>query len=296
MANDLTGTGIWSSGLRFSEERPAREAAKAAEDLGYTAVWLGDIGIGPDLFPRLDALLDATNHLTVATGILNVWMHEVDDVASKYTELTDTYGERLLLGIGVSHGPVIEQFGRGQTYGDPLAKMGTFLDELAATGAVPREHQVLGALRPKMLQLARERTAGACPYLVTPEQTAEARSILGAGKLLAPELSVVLEPDPERARRQARAGLTPYFGLPNFLNQWRRYGFTEDDIAPGGSDRLIDELVGWGDEEAIAARVEEHRTAGADHVCIQVLTGEVVVQEAPYPIEQWRRLAPLVNS
>ncbi len=295
MTINLSGTGIWNSALRFRPEQEARDAAATLEELGYTAIWLGDIG-GDDLFPRIDALPDATSQLTVATGILNVWMHDVGDVAAKYTELTDKYGERLLFGIGVSHGPVVELFGQGQTYRDPMAKMTAFLDELNATGVVPTEHQLLGALGPKMLELARERTSGACPYLVVPEHTASARTILGAGKWLAPEQGVVLETDPEIARRYARTSLSTYFGLPNYGNNWRRWGFSDEDIAPDGSDRLVDALIAWGDEEAIAARINEHRAAGADHVCIQVFTGEVETHLAPFPIEQWRRLAPVLNG
>lgn len=294
MTITLGGTGIWNAALRFGDEKQSCEAVVTAEELGYTAVWIPDAG-GDDLFPRLGALLGATSEIVVATGILNLWMHDVATIAAGYSELAEKHGDRLLLGIGVSHAPLIEQAGVGE-YIKPLAKMNSFLDELDATGAVPEGNRVLAALGPKMLETARERSAGAHPYLVTAEHTATAREALGPGKLLAPEVGVVLESDPDRAREVARAGLGIYFGLPNYVNNWRRYGFSEEEVTPPGSDRLIDALIGWGDEAAVAARVQEHRDAGADHVCIQVLAGEGAGEAAPFPIEQWRRLAAVLNG
>ncbi|HEY1974107.1 MAG TPA: LLM class F420-dependent oxidoreductase [Pseudonocardia sp.] len=290
MTVTLGGTGIWNAGLRFGDEQPAIEAAQVVEELGYSALWLPDAG-GDDLYPRLAALLGATNRITVATGILNLWMHEPALVAERYAKLSAEHDHRWLLGIGVSHAPFIDQSGVGQ-YRKPLAKTRSYLDALdAATPPVPADERVLAALGPGMLGLSRDRAAGAHPYLVTVEHTRDARAALGPGKLLAPEVGVVLETDPAAARAIARSGLSLYFGLPNYVNNWRRYGFTDSDVTAPGSDRLIDALVAWGDEEAIAARVGAHRAAGADHVAVQVLTGDPA-GAASFPVAQWRRLAP----
>jgi probable F420-dependent oxidoreductase len=229
----------------------------------------------------------------VATGILNLWMHEPEETASKYHEFTQAHGDRLLLGIGVSHQPLIDMAEAGR-YRQPLARTREYLDAIDATpDPVPRESRVLAALGPKMLQLARTRAGGAHPYLVTPEHTKVARDALGDGPLVAPEQGVVLETDATKAREIARLHLATYLSLPNYANNWRRLGYTDDDIANGGSDRLVDALVAWGDEAAIAARVKEHVDAGADHVCIQVLTEDPTA----LPLDEWRRLAaPLTAS
>ncbi|GAA5144920.1 LLM class F420-dependent oxidoreductase [Pseudonocardia eucalypti] len=285
----MTGTGIWSGGLRFGPEDEACAAAAEAERLGYSAVWVPDPG-GEDLFPRLAALLAATSTITVATGILNLWMHEPAVVGARYAELSAKHDGRLLLGIGVSHALIIDGTHPGE-YRKPLAKMREYLEQLdAADPPVPVEHRVLAALGPKMLELSRDRAAGAHPYLVTPEHTANARAALGPDKLLAPEQKVILETDPTRAREIAREALRLYFGLPNYVNNWLRYGFTQEDVAAPGSDRLVDALVAWGTEETIAARVAEHRDAGADHVTIQALDGSERGMIA-LPTQDWARLA-----
>jgi probable F420-dependent oxidoreductase len=294
MTSTPTGTGIWNMGLRFGEQEPAVRAAVTAEELGYTCVWLPDMG-GGGLFERLGALLAATSRITVATGILNIWMHEPPDVASEFTKLAEAYGDRLLIGLGASHAPIVDQSEAGR-YRKPMAKMISFLDSLdALSPTVPRSSRVLAALGPKMLDLAAHRARGAHPYLVPVQHTAAARAALAPDAFLGPELGVVLESDPARARETARAAMSMYFELPNYLNNLRRHGFTDDDLAAPGSDRLIDALVAWGDEEAIAARIAEFRAAGADHVAIQVLTGAATT-EATFPIEQWRRLAPVLNN
>ena len=288
-----SGTGIWNMGLRFGAEEQAREAVVAAEELGYTAVWLPDMG-GGGLFERLAALLGVTSRITVATGILNIWMNGAAETAEQYTKLTAAHGDRLLIGLGASHAPIVDQAEAGR-YRRPLTRMVEFLDELdALSPTVGKERRVLAALGPKMLGLAGQRASGAHPYLVPLEHTRAARGALGPDAYLAPELGVVLETDAGRAREIARAGLSMYFGLPNYLNNLRRYGFDDVDLAAPGSDRLIDALVAWGDEETIAARVAEHRDAGADHVAVQVLTGADTA-EATFPLEQWRRLAPVLN-
>jgi len=290
MAITPTGTGIWSSALRYGDRSEAADAATELEELGYSALWIPDIG--GDLFDRIENLLTTTTTVTVASGIMNLWMHEPLDAAARHAELTATHGDRFLVGIGVSHAPLIDMTEAGR-YRHPLATMRTYLDGLdAAPTPLAADHRVLAALGPKMLELARTRAAGTHPYLVTPELTAAARAGVGAGPFVGPEQAVVLEPDADTARAIARTHLAGYLSLPNYANNWKRQGFTEDDIAGGGSDRLVDALVAWGDEAAIAARVQQHRDAGADHVCIQVLTDDLAV----CPRALWRRLAPvLVN-
>lgn len=289
MTYALGGTGIWEMGLRYGDRGLAAEAATELEELGYSALWIPDAG-GEDLFDALGTLLGATRTVTAATGILNLWTQDPGRSAAAYDKLVAEHGERLLIGIGVSHAPIINQMLDGNPFQKPLARMAEFLDGLdAAAPPLPVANRVLAALGPKMLELARDRTAGAHPYLVSPEHTATAREILGPDRLLAPEQGVVLETDPSRAREIARKNMTLYFGLPNYVNNWRRYGFTDSDVAAPGSDRLVDAMVAWGDESAIAERIRQHRDAGADHVCIQVMIDREGME---LPLEQWRRLAP----
>jgi probable F420-dependent oxidoreductase len=284
---DLTGIGIWSGELRFGDEGEKREAVAELEELGYTAAWIPDVG--GDVFGALRELLDATTTLVAATGILNLWMHSPSEAGEGFAALEADHAGRTLLGIGVSHHLLIDNTHPGE-YTKPLAQTRDYLDDLdAANPTVPSDRRVLAALGPKMLGLARDRAGGAHPYLVTPEHTEVARRELGNGPLLAPEQHVVLETDATRARAVAREGLATYLQLPNYVNNWRRLGFTEDDFADGGSDRLIDALVVWGDEDAIAARVQEHRDAGADHVCVQAVTG---AERTDFPRAEWQALAP----
>jgi probable F420-dependent oxidoreductase len=283
-----TGTkGIWSAALRYGDPARIADAARELEELGYTTLWIPDVG--GDLWTPLTNLLAATTTATIATGILNLWMHTPEETAAQHAELTAAHGERFLCGIGISHRPFIDMVNEPGTYKKPIETMAEYLDGLdgAATPLAP-EHRVLAALGPKMLELARSRTAGTHPYLVTPELTRRAREGVGPDRLVASEQAVVLETDPERARTIARAHLKTYLALPNYSNNWKRQGFTDDDLADGGSDRLVDALVVWGDEAAIAARVQEHRDAGADHVCIQALTED----PRDFPLDQWRALAP----
>lgn len=284
---ELNGIGIWSGQLRHGERAEKREAAAELEELGYTAAWIPDVG--GDVFGALRDLLDSTTTLVAATGILNLWMHSVQEVGDGFAALESDHAGRTLLGIGVSHHLLIDQTHPGE-YTKPLAKTRAYLDELdATTPTVPPDRRVLAALGPKMLELARERAGGAHPYIVTPEHTAEARAALGDGKLLAPEQHVVLQTDPERARAVARQSLSVYLQLPNYVNNWRRLGFREGDFDDGGSDRLIDHVVVWGDEATIAARVQAHLDAGADHVCVQAITG---TEHSELSRAEWRALAP----
>jgi len=287
MTTRLTGTGIWSAGLRYGDAAEAASAATELEALGYSALWIPDVG--GDVFAPLANLLAATTTATIATGILNVWMHTPDETATQHAALTAEHGARFLCGIGISHRPFIDMVNSPGTYQNPVETMASYLDGLdAAETPLAQNDRVLAALGPKMLELARTRTAGTHPYLVTPELTANARAGIGPDGLVASEQGVVLDTDPASARATARAHLKTYLALPNYSNNWKRQGFTDDDLADGGSDRLVDALVVWGDEATIAARVQEHRDAGADHVCIQVLTDN----PAGFPNEQYRALAP----
>lgn len=280
----LQGIGIWSSELRYgADPSEVAESAAELEALGFSALWVPDVG-GP-LFESLDRLLAATSTTTIATGILNVWMHDASDVAEWWTTVKPADRERVLLGLGVSHGMLI-----GDKWAKPLAKMREYLESLEAQGerVPPADQLCIAALGPKMLELAGSKTAGSCPYLVTPEHTAIAREALGDGGLFV-EQGFILERDAETARNTARQVLEMYFGLPNYANNWKRLGFTDDDIA-SRSDRLVDALVVWGDLDAVAARVDEHFAAGADHVCLQPI--------APLGTDQrpaWREVAALIN-
>lgn len=280
----LTGVGVWGQQLRYSEPAVVAEAAAELEDLGYTGLWIPDIG-GP-VFEAVQALLAATTSVVVATGILNLWMHSPENSATAFAELTAGYGDRFLLGIGVSHAPLIDKDDPGR-YRKPLAAMTAFLDGLdAALPPVPVGSRVLAALGPKMLELARTRSRGVHPYLVTPEHTQHARQVLGEQALIAPEQTVILCSGREEARSIGASWLAQYLKMPNYANSAQRLGFTADDIA-AVSDRLFDALIAWGDEEAIMRRVAAHRAAGANHVCLQVLTSD----RNALPRAEWRRLA-----
>ena len=284
---DVGRIGVWVSGGILPPDPGGRgEAAQRLEELGYQAIWLG---MSPArTLEAPEALLLGSGAIAVATGIVSVCNHPPATVAAAYHRVTGAYPGRFLLGLGVSHAPLVEA--AGQRYAHPYQKLVEFLDGLdAASPPVPPEGRVLAALGPRVLTLAAGRAAGAHPYLVTPEHTRRAREILGCGPLLAPEQKVVLSTGPAAAREIARATLGMYLRLPNYASNLRRLGYTDADISGGGSDRLVDALVAWGGEEAIARRVTEHRDAGADHVCIQVLTGRQAL-----PWEQWGRLAAVL--
>lgn len=282
---ELSGVGLWSSQLRYGNPAKAADAAAELDELGFTALWIPDVG-GPVL-DSVENLLSATQQTVIATGILNLWMHEPSDVAARYATLTEAHGERFLLGIGVSHAPLIDAAEPGR-YRKPLAATKAFLDGLdAAPRPVPTANRVLAALGPKMLQLSATRARGAHPYLTTPEHTHRAREVLGDGPLLLPEQAVLLTEDRKQARTIGSDWLRSYLGLPNYANNLLRSGFTEDDLA-SVSDRLFDSIIAWGDEDAVRRRVQEHRAAGADHVCVQVITAD----PREFPRQQWRRLAP----
>ena len=285
---DLSGVGVWSHHLRYGEPAQSAEAAAELEDLGFTALWIPDVG-GPVL-DSVDHLLESTKHTVIATGILNLWMHEPSDVAASYASLTKTHGERFLLGIGCSHAPLVDAKEPGR-FRKPLAATGSFLDALdAAEQPVPVENRVIGALGPKMLELSATRTRGAHPYLGTPEHTRQAREVLGDGPLLLPEQTVVLTENRADARAIGTDWLRAYLTLPNYANRLSRSGFSQDDL-DSVSDRLFDAIIAWGNEDAIVQRVGEHKQAGADHVCVQVLTAD----PQQFPRDQWRRLAEVLT-
>jgi probable F420-dependent oxidoreductase len=269
MTIELGRIGIWR---RWDEL--TGELVLEMERLGYGTVWLGG---SPDGHLKIVSdLLAATDRIVVATGIVNMWKDDADTVAASYHRIAAEHPDRFLLGVGIGHPEATKE------YRKPYDMMVDYLDRLAAAG-VPKEGMVLAALGPKALRLAAERTAGAHPYLTTPEHTREARTLVGAGPLLAPEQKVVLEPDPERARVIARPTVELYLHLVNYLNSLRRLGWTEEDLANGGSDRLVDALAVHGDAEAVGRGITAHLDAGADHVAVQVL--------GPDPLAAYRELA-----
>ncbi|HXW80168.1 MAG TPA: LLM class F420-dependent oxidoreductase [Acidimicrobiales bacterium] len=287
MALDLGPVGIWSRELRFHPDRGAIAAAAGElEELGYSALFVPDIG--GDVAGAVEHLLAATQRVKVVTGILNIWLHPAYEVAGWRANVELQWPGRFGLGLGASHKPVVEAI-LPAAYNRPLSKMEEYLDQLdSAVPPVPRAGRLLAALGPRMLELARDRSAGAHPYLVSPDHTRLAREILGPEAVLAPEQAVVLEDDRAVALERARAFVRDYLALPNYVNNLRRSGFSDADLAHGGSDRLVDTVVVAGNEAMVAERVAAHRAAGADHVCVYVVGGA----GDDLPLEAWRRLAP----
>ncbi|TYL55472.1 TIGR03620 family F420-dependent LLM class oxidoreductase [Nocardioides sp. BGMRC 2183] len=280
--------GLWAGQFRI-EPAPVAEAAAHVEQLGFSALWYP--GGLRNAFAPAAVLLSATRTLTVATGIVSIWATTPSESAAGWASLEERHPGRFVLGLGVSHGPAVERAGLGH-YAHPLQRMRDYLDTLDNDDtAPPSTARLIGALGPKMLRLAAERTLGTHPYLVTPDQTAGLREKIGPDARVLPEQGVVLEADPTRARALAREALAPYLELPNYVNSWLRAGFTGDDVADGGSDRLVDAVVAWGTDEQIASRVRAHHDAGADHVCLQVLGAG----EGAIPVSAWRRLAQALN-
>ena len=290
---DLKPVGIWTGQLDYQPANQTKEAVAELEELGYGAVWVGE-AVGREALSNAGLLLSATRRLVVATGIANIWVRDALAMVAGQNTLAEAYPERFLLGLGVSHAPLIEGM-RGHHYQRPLAAMRQYLDAMdevvSSYRAVPPgtpPPRVLAALGPKMLTLAAKRAQGAHSYFVPPEHTAQARDQLGPDSWLIPEQAVVLENDSERAREIARRHTSRYLRLPNYTNNLRRLGFGDEDLAGSGSDRLVDATVAWGDENAIVSRVRAHLNAGADHVCVQVLDPD----RRGLPAAQWRRLAP----
>lgn len=281
--------GLWTSNLDSLPAPRAQEVVAALEELGYAALWFGE-AFGREAFTNASMFLCATSRLVVATGIANIFVRDASATNAAAKTLAGAYPDRFVLGLGVSHGPMVEM--RGHDYSSPLSTMRAYLQHMceARFTAVQPEHdppRLLAALGPRMLELSRDLADGAHPYLVTPQHTARAREILGEGPLLAVEQAVVLTSEREEALRLGRAHLSRYMRLPNYRNSWMRQGFNEEDLSDGGSERLVEGLVAWGSEDHIRERVREHLSAGADQVCAQVVTEDPIDSL----IEQWRLLA-----
>ncbi|RBM21871.1 LLM class F420-dependent oxidoreductase [Prauserella sp. PE36] len=282
---DLSGVGVWSPHLRYGDRAEAADAAAELDELGFRTLWVPDAG-GP-VFDAAGDLLAATDRIVVATGVLNLWLHAPAAVARSAGALAAAHGDRFLLGLGVSHGPRVDAVRPGRRYHKPLRAMNTFLDDLdTARPPVPATARVLAALGPRMLGIAARRARGAHSYLVPPEHTRLAREALGDEALVLPEQTAILCASADEARTIGAGWLRRYLDLPNYARNLLRLGFTEDDLT-SVSDRLFDALIAWGDEEAISRRIHEHRAAGADHVCLQLLTAT----PEKFPREEWRRLA-----
>jgi len=284
----LGRVGVWLGALGVEPWERARAAARRIEELGYSALWLSDTPVGKEPIAHAGLLLAATERITIATGIANVWARDATASRNAALALAEAHPGRFTLGLGVSHAPAVAL--RGHEYGRPLTTMRAYLDGLdvapyrppAPARPVPL---VLAALRPKMLRLAGERTAGAHPYFTPVQHTARAREQLGAGPLLAPEVSVAVDGDVGRGRRFTKH----YLQLPNYVNNLRDLGFGDDDVADDGSDRLVEAIVGLGDLGAVATRIHDHLDAGADHVCVQP-----VATDLDGALDELERLAPKV--
>jgi probable F420-dependent oxidoreductase len=282
--------GIWTRQLEDQPAANARETAHELEELGYGALWFGE-AVGREALTNAGLLLSATKRIVIATGIANIYARDAVAMAAGQKTLAEAYPNRFLLGLGVSHIPLVEQL-RGHRYEKPVATMRAYLEAMdqAPYNSVPpptKPARVLAALGPKMLELSGKLADGAHPYNTNPEHTAQARRILGPQPYLCPEQAVVLETDPQKARGIGRAFLGFYLTLPNYANNFLRLGFDEADFKDGGSNRLIDAIVAWGDLSAIRNRIREHHSAGADHVCIQVLTSN----PKELPLREWREIA-----
>jgi probable F420-dependent oxidoreductase len=282
---NLGRVGVWWSGSWQVADEPSLDVARELEALGYRALWSSG-GYDPGLSPRFERLLASTTRIPAASGIVSIWTGDPEDVGRAVAGLEARFPGRFLLGLGASHAPLTPDYSR------PYSHVVAYLDALDSLETpVPPERRVLAALRPRMLELAAARAGGAHPYFVPAEHTARAREILGRGPLLAPEVAVVLEANPARARELAREYASIYLGLPNYTQNLRDFGFDDDDIEGGGSDRLIDAVIPWGDATTVAARVREHHDAGADHVCIQV-----IAKRQDFPLDGYRQLAPALGA
>jgi probable F420-dependent oxidoreductase len=270
---ELGKLGVWIS-MDGMSAAAAAAFAKRVEDRGYAALWIPE-SRGRNALVHSSWLLANTQRLIVATGIANIYARDPMAMANGQRGLNEQSAGRFLLGVGVSHRPMVHGM-RGHTYGKPVATMRAYLQgmrEAPYQAPMPRETPmtIVAALGPRMMALSSELADGAHPYNTTPEHTAQARAILGSGKLLCPEVWVLLESDPAAARSAARQALSRYLQLENYVNSWRREGFDDEDLAGGGSERFVDAMVAWGDERAIRARIQEHWDAGADHVCLQAI-------------------------
>jgi probable F420-dependent oxidoreductase len=282
--------GIWTAQFDYHPAAKVREAAGELDGLGFGAIWFPE-SLGRESLTNAALLLSATSRIIIATGIANIYARDPVTTVAGQNTLAEAYPGRFLLGLGVSHVPLVEQL-RGHTYGKPIPSMRAYLEGMdrAPYRAVPpsiKPIRVLAALGPQMLRLAAERADGAHSYFVPPEHTSRAREILGSDRLLAVEQAVVFETDASKAREIARAHTSRYLALPNYVNNMRRLGFGDSDLIKSGSDRLIDAIVAWGDLAAITDRIRAHQSAGASHVCVQVLPAD----PQALPFREWRELA-----
>jgi probable F420-dependent oxidoreductase len=277
---ELGEIGVWTTYSRIGEEN-AGEAARLVEELGYGVFWLG----GSPRLPSVRALLESTENLVVATGIVNVWAYDPAQLVAEYATLARDFPGRLLVGIGIGHPEATSGYSR------PLSAMRAFLDGLdRADAPLPRDRRCLAALAPKMLALSAERSLGALPYFVPVAHTSFARALVGSGPLLAPEMAFVYDGDTHRARGKAREYARTYLGLSNYRNNLLRLGFTDEDLAAGGSDRLIDAVIPHGSAKKVATVVRSHLDAGADHVALQA------VGEPGIPRRGWTALAEAMTA
>lgn len=292
----LGPVGLWTEALDRLPASRTRAVVQELEDLGYPSLWISE-GMRREVFVNASLLLGATRRMVVATGIANIWARDPAAMVAAQLALAEAFDDRFLLGVGVSQAFVVENV-RGHVYRKPLTKMASYLDAMdavryqspAPTRTPPR---VMAAVGPKMMELAGRRSAGAHPYFVVPEHTADARALLGPEPLLCPEQAVVLETDPDRARATARRYAEMFLPLPVYRNDlMKKRGFIEADFENGGTDRLIDAVIAWGDADAVRSRVQAHLDAGADHVAVQVLSPD----KTSAPLEQWRELAPALQS
>ncbi|MEH1031140.1 TIGR03620 family F420-dependent LLM class oxidoreductase [Micromonospora profundi] len=279
---------VWQPFFLGSASRGAAiDAATELEDLGYSRLWFSG-GFGENVAPRFREILDGTRRIGVASGIVSIWHSSPSEAAVFAQDAERAHPGRFLLGLGASHAVVVE--GSGTTYRKPYSRMVEYLDGLDAAG-LPPERRILAALGPRMLELSRDRSAGAHPYFVPAQHTAEARAAIGPDRLLAPEVAVVLDADAAAARATARQYTSGYLALPNYTNNLRRFGWTDEDFAAGGSDRLVDALIPWGTAEEVAAGLDKHYQAGADEVAVQVLNGG---DATTFPADAFRALAAVL--
>jgi len=293
---DLGPLGIWSFHLDVQPMARAREAAAELDELGFGSLWVPE-AVAREPFANAALLLGATARMTVATGIASLHARSAMTMNAGWRTLSEAFHGRFLLGVGVSHQTLVEGVHQGQYSEKPYSAMAAYLDRMDAgvfMGASPARAptRVLAALGPRMLRLAAERGVGAHTYFVPVEHTAVARAALGNTALLVPAITAVFETDPGVARRTARAFMARYLELPNYTNNLRRLGWGEEDLSAGGSDRLVDAIVAWGSLEQIAARVQGHLDAGADHVCVQVHNTDT----RHLPLDEWRQLASIASS
>ncbi|WP_127505271.1 TIGR03620 family F420-dependent LLM class oxidoreductase [Actinoplanes solisilvae] len=286
--DNLGRYGIWVSRHHWpTEANLIASAAQELESLGYGAVW---IGASPhDDLELPEAILSATSTLVAGTSVVDIWHSHGETLAASHARVRHGFPGRFYLGVGSGHAPTAAAV--GQSYVKPLSRLRGFLTDKLRR--VPPPERMIAALGPNSLEAARELTAGALPYLTPPEHTAAAREILGPDRLLIPEQKVFVETDPAVARAVARRVLRTYLTLPNYTNVWRRYGITDEDLADGGSDKLVDWAVAWGDVATVRKRVDAHLAAGADQVALQVLSADT---SQHLPKEEWRVLAEALNG